>query len=94
MLARRRLRKGGVERAIEFVRFHVVARVAHRGADRLDVRRSRLVHTGRKIRVDVQVLGLFIGLPAPRYIGRMIVAARLGPGLVNGTLSFLQKRAL
>jgi hypothetical protein len=34
MLPSTGLRKGGVERAIEFVRIHIVACVAHRSADR------------------------------------------------------------
>ena len=51
-------------------------------------------HAGRKIRVDIQVFGLFVGLPAPCYIRRVIVAARLGPCSVNGASSFVQKRAL
>jgi hypothetical protein len=42
------------------------------------VRTPCLIDARCKFRIDVQVFGLFIGLPASRYIRRMIVAARLG----------------
>src|SRR5262249_33652400 len=92
--ARVRVRQSCVECAVELVRTHVIACFAQGRAERLDVRAACLVHPGRKVGVDVRVVGVFVRFLTAGHVRRVIVAARLRARGVDGASSGAQERAL